>query len=79
MSELEIPLGDEQLAGTEPEEGDSVMVKEPKPDEIWSHAFYGIIYSLPMHDADTYVIEDQDGNTWEMERDRFYLHGEEDQ
>ena len=58
--------------------GDSVIVKTPKPNEEWEHSFIGSIIAIDSADDAVYTIEDEDGDCWDMERDRFSLDEEEE-
>jgi hypothetical protein len=61
------------------EVGDCVIVKDAKPNEIWNLAFAGTITDVieNMDCEVIYVIENQVGDFYEMERDRFYIDGGE--
>lgn len=74
MKDLEIPIEDEQLAGV-PQVGDSVIVNEPEPNDLWSHGFIGSIKAINAEDEDEviYTIEDQDGDCFDMGADSFEL------
>ena len=65
---------------TKPEVGDEVEVGAPKTDaDIWTHSFVGHITDIieNMDCEVIYIIEDQDSDFYEMERDRFYIDGGE--
>ncbi len=61
-----------------PEVGDSVIVKSPKPNELWSNSFVGSIIAIDSAEEELYTIEDEDGDCFDMERHRFTLDEEED-
>lgn len=45
----------------------SVVVKDPKKDDLWNHSFAGIIVEVK---KDTVVVEDQDGDCFEVDLDQ---------
>jgi hypothetical protein len=64
-----------------PELGEAVTVKEPMNDnDRWIHSFVGHVTDIIKRDGEetTYIIEDQDSDMFEMERDRFTTEDEEE-
>jgi hypothetical protein len=64
-----------------PELGEAVTVKEPmNDDDRWIHSFIGTVVDIIKRDGEetTYIIEDQDSDMFEMERDRFTTEDEEE-
>jgi hypothetical protein len=53
------------------EVGDEVDVPEPKPDDLWNFAFTGQV--IDFKNGDLVVVEDQDGNVYDVERGRLTL------
>jgi hypothetical protein len=45
----------------------SVTVTDPKPNDLWSHSFCGTIIEVKQ---DTVVVEDQDGDCFEVDNDQ---------
>jgi len=52
--------------------GDSVVVREPTPDDLWQHSFSGSIDEIiETVNGRIYKIVDSDGDVWDLERSDF--------
>jgi len=45
--------------------GDRVIVKDPRPNDLWSHSFPGMIVDLDKR-SETISVMDQDENVYDM-------------
>lgn len=49
--------------------GDTVIVADPKPNDLWNHSFMGEITNVE-EDLGLCVIVDGDGDFWDVDFDR---------
>jgi len=67
-----------EVTSVEAEIGDNVVVKDPTENDAWGHSFMGTIADIVDKNGERlYIIEDQDSDFFEMERDHFTLDHED--
>jgi hypothetical protein len=52
--------------------GDNVIVKDPRPNDLWNHSFVGTVVDI-QDESGVISVMDQDENVFDMDADQAHL------